>query len=326
MQNERIVAAERISCDEEGLSLRPKKLSNFIGQSKLKSNLEVFIQSALSRDTRLDHTLLYGPPGLGKTTLASIIATEMHTNMHTSTGPLLTKAGDLAAILTNLSEDSILFIDEIHRVNRGVEEMLYSAMEDFHLDIVVGEGVGARSIRIDTPKFTLVGATTRTGLLSNPLRDRFGILLNLDFYDIDDLAQIIMNVSAQYDTSIEPDAARKLASAARGTPRIVIRLFKRIIDFAIISKVSIIGVSLVEYALKEIAVDLMGLDVSDMKYLNFLKRHKDIPIGIDTIAAALSEHPNNIEEVIEPYLIQIGFLIKSSRGRLLTSEALTYLQ
>jgi Holliday junction DNA helicase RuvB len=293
----------------------------------MKGNLSVFMQAAKTRSESLDHTLLYGPPGLGKTTIAHIISKEMGVDLRTTSGPVLSKAADLAAILTNLKENDVLFIDEIHRLNINIEEILYSAMEDFALDIIVGEGPAARSIRISLPKFTLVGATTRLGLLSNPLRDRFGIPLRLDFYDPEELCLVIKRGANLLNIAISDDGAVEISNRARGTPRIALRLLKRVRDFAEIANQDIISRDIADTALSKLEVDQMGLDSNDYRYLRFIADHySGGPVGVDTIAAALSEQRDSIEDTIEPYLLQIGFLQRTPRGRMLTQGALKHLE
>lgn len=312
--------------EDQDTPLRPSYLGEFIGQNHLKSNLSVFMQAAKSRDEPLDHTLFYGPPGLGKTTLAHIISKEMGGNIKVTSGPIISKAADLAAILTNLQDKDILFIDEIHRLNIAIEEVLYSAMEDFALDIMVGEGPAARSIRISLPKFTLVGATTRLGLLSNPLRDRFGIPLRIDFYTSEELQKVIERGSELMKISIDPEGAYEIASRSRGTPRVALRLLKRVRDFAEFDEHKTITPSLADWALSKLGVDKKGLDSSDYKYLRFIADHYNGgPVGVQTIAAAMSEQIDAIEDTIEPFLIQIGFIQKTPRGRMLTQEAIKHL-
>ena len=307
-------------------SLRPLFLEDFIGQKELKNNLKIFIESAKIRNESLDHTLFYGPPGLGKTTLSHIIANEMGVGFKSTSGPILSKAGDLAAILTNLQPNDVLFIDEIHRLHSTVEEVLYSAMEDFKLDIIIGEGPAARTIKIDLPKFTLVAATTRLGLLSNPLRDRFGIPLKLNFYEPDELADIVVRDCNILNTKITKDGAFEIAKRSRGTARIAIRLLKRIRDFAIVARKNEIDKEIVELGLNRLNVDNMGLDSSDIKYLNFIINNYDGgPVGIDTISAGLSEERDSIEDTIEPYMIQCGFVNKTPRGRVVTVNAYKHL-
>ena len=307
-------------------SLRPVYLEDFIGQKQVKDNLKIFIESAKIRGESLDHTLFYGPPGLGKTTLSHIIANEMGVGFKSTSGPILSKAGDLAAILTNLQPNDVLFIDEIHRLHSTVEEVLYSAMEDFKLDIIIGEGPAARTIKIDLPKFTLVAATTRLGLLSNPLRDRFGIPLKLNFYEVDELTKIIIRDCNILNKKITEDGASEIARRSRGTARIAIRLLKRIRDFAIVARKDAIDKEIVNLGLNRLNVDNMGLDSSDLKYLNFIiKNYNGGPVGIDTISAGLSEERDSIEDTIEPYMIQCGFVNKTPRGRVLTANAYKHL-
>lgn len=307
--------------------LRPLNFHEFIGQNKLKENTSIFVKSALSRKDALDHVLLYGPPGLGKTTLAQIIANEMGSNFKTTSGPILAKSGDLAAILTSLNENDILFIDEIHRLNTSVEEVLYSAMEDFNLDLMIGEGPAARSIKIDLPKFTLIGATTRLGLISNPLRDRFGIPLRLDFYEPQDLEQIIFRAATILKAQINQEGAKLISKRCRGTPRIALRILKRIRDYALVYKYDTIDAQITDIALNEMDVDQLGLDSNDKKYLKFIaNNYAGGPVGIETIAAGLAEQKDNIEETIEPFLIQLGLIQRTPRGRMLTPQAFEHLK
>ena len=305
--------------DESAGSIRPKALTDFIGHDALKQNLSVFISGARSRGEPMDHVLLYGPPGLGKTTLAHIIANELNANFRATSAPMLTKQGDLAAILTALEPMDVLFIDEIHRLPTAIEEVLYSAMEDFKLDIMLGEGPSAKSVRIDLPPFTLVGATTRTGLLSNPLRDRFGIDLRLSFYPAADLAKIVRRSAAILGTNIDESGALALANSSRGTPRIANRLLKRARDFAAATGNSIITADVVHTTLAQLHIDGGGLDQIDREYINvIIKHYAGGPVGIDNLAAALSEPADTIEDVIEPYLMQLGLIQRTPRGRIVT--------
>lgn len=325
--NSIIKNTEKQELDSANETLRPLFLNHFIGQSEVKSNLKVFIESAKKRKKSLDHTLFYGPPGLGKTTLSHIIAHEMGFGFKGTSGPIITKAGDLAAILTNLQAGDVLFIDEIHRLHTAVEEILYSAMEDFKLDIIIGEGPSARTIKIDLPKFTLIGATTRLGLLSNPLRDRFGIPLKLNFYEPEELTQIVLKDTNLLNFKITDNASLEIAKRSRGTPRIAIRLLKRIRDFAIVAKKEVIDLEMVQMALERLDVDHIGLDTSDRNYLKFIaNNYAGGPVGINTISAGLSEDKDSIEDTIEPYLIQKGFLNKTPRGRILTKRAFEHLR
>ncbi len=306
--------------------LRPRNLSNFIGQEKVKENLKIFIQSAKQRKSILDHILLYGPPGLGKTSLAQIIAREMEVNFKSTSGPLLSKAADLASIVTNLQEGDVLFIDEIHRINTAIEEVLYSAMEDFKLDLIIGEGPSARSITIDIAKFTLIGATTRIGLLTKPLRERFGIPLRLNFYNTSNLKMILIQAAQKLAIDISNEAAHEIATRSRGTPRIALRLLKRVADFAHCSDSKKIDKKITDYSLEQLEVDKYGLDNNDYRYLQFIANKYDGgPVGIETISAGLADHKDSIEETIEPYLIQQGFVQRTSRGRILTKLAFNYL-
>jgi Holliday junction DNA helicase RuvB len=320
-----IISPNQLDSDKE-FSLRPNYLQEFIGQGQMKSNLSIFIQAAKNRQEQLDHTLFYGPPGLGKTTLAQIISKEMGVNFRSTSGPAISKAADLAAILTNLQEKDILFIDEIHRLNINIEEVLYPAMEDFALDIIIGEGPSARSVRINLPRFTLVGATTRLGLLSNPLRDRFGIPLRLNFYDVQELTLVILRASALLDIDMSDSGAEEIARRARGTPRIALRLLKRVCDFASVEGKKIIDNNIANVALNKLEVDTIGLDSNDYRYLKFIAdNYYGGPVGIETIAAALSEQRDSIEDTIEPYLIQRGLLQRTARGRILTPSSFTHL-
>ncbi|WP_026693797.1 Holliday junction branch migration DNA helicase RuvB [Peribacillus kribbensis] len=301
------------------LSLRPQKLTQYIGQEKVKSNLEIFIEAAKIREETLDHVLLYGPPGLGKTTLAAIIANEMGVNIRTTAGPAIERPGDLAAILSALQPGDVLFIDEIHRLPRAVEEVLYPAMEDFCLDIVIGKGPSARSVRIDLPPFTLVGATTRAGSLSAPLRDRFGVLSRLEYYTVEQLKQIIIRTADILNTEIDHEAADEIARRSRGTPRIANRLLRRVRDFAQVKGDGLINTRLAAHALELMQVDRLGLDHIDHKLLKgIIERFKGGPVGLETIAATVGEESHTIEDVYEPYLLQIGFLQRTPRGRIAT--------
>lgn len=320
------ITAKKLLEGDNELSLRPTYINDFVGQQKVKENLSIFIKAAKKRNEALDHTLFYGPPGLGKTTLAQIIAKEMSVNIKSTSGPVLSKGADLAGILTNLQENDILFIDEIHRLNSSVEEILYSVMEDFALDVIIGEAAAARSVRINLPRFTLVGATTRLGLLSNPLRDRFGIPFRLNFYELSELKHIIIRAGHLLHISLSDAGASEIARRARGTPRIALRLLRRICDFAQVDGINEIHEQMADSALNRLEVDRIGLDNNDYRYLKFIATHYNGgPVGVETISAALFEQRDSIEETIEPYLIQIGFLQRTARGRVLTEGALKYL-
>jgi len=326
-ENNNLTNVENIN--EEDLvntSLRPGDINDFIGQEKAKSNLKVFIEAAKKREQALDHTLFYGPPGLGKTTLAQIIAAELGTNFRSTAGPMLTKSGDLAAILTNLQENDVLFIDEIHRLNSSIEEILYPAMEDFNLDIIIGEGPSARTVKIDLPKFTLVGATTRIGLLTNPLRDRFGIPLRLEFYTPEELCRVLTRGAKILGAELTDEGAIELANRSRGTPRIGLRLLRRVWDFALVADSKIIDKEIASNSLNKLDVDRFGLDNNDRKYLLFIaENYGGGPVGIETIAAGLSEQKDTIDETIEPYLLQQGFIQRTPRGRCITRKAYDHL-
>ena len=308
-------------------SLRPKSLDDYLGQEKAKEQLKIFIEAAKSRNEQLDHVLLYGPPGLGKTTLASIIANEMGVNLRITSGPAIERAGDLAAILTNLNENDVLFIDEIHRINRSVEEVLYSAMEDFCLDIIIGKGPSARSIRLDLPKFTLIGATTRAGMLTNPLRDRFGVICKLDYYTVDELAKIVVRSSEILGAEIQIGGATEIARRSRGTPRIANRLLKRVRDYAQVRADGNITDDVANKALELLGVDSLGLDYVDEKLLmTIIQKFRGGPVGLDTLAASTGEDRNTIEDVYEPYLLQLGFINRGPRGRIAMPLAYEHLK
>jgi Holliday junction DNA helicase RuvB len=324
--NQRLIDREDKPEDSADSHVRPQSLNEFVGQTKVKKNLRVFIEAARSRAEALDHVLFAGPPGLGKTTLAQIMARELGVNFRATSGPVIAKAGDLAALLTNLEDRDILFIDEIHRLNPAVEEILYPAMEDYQLDLIIGEGPAARSVRIDLAKFTLIGATTRTGLLTTPLRDRFGIPIRLDFYTDEELLDIVKRGSRVMKVAITEDGAHEIAKRSRGTPRIAGRLLRRVRDFASVSGEARIDAGSADRALGNLDVDKRGLDALDHRYLNCIAvNFGGGPVGIDTIAASLSEARDAIEDIVEPYLLQIGFLNRTSRGRLLTPHAFKHM-
>lgn len=327
MDDERMISANLMMEDQTvEFSLRPRYLSEYIGQSQVKENLKVFIEAAKLRKEALDHVLLYGPPGLGKTTLSNIIASELGVNLRTTSGPAIERPGDLAALLTNLQEGDVLFIDEIHRLHRSVEEVLYPAMEDFALDIMIGKGPSARSVRLELPPFTLIGATTRAGLLSAPLRDRFGVVSRLEYYQTDELAFIVSRSAEILGVGMVGEASTEIALRARGTPRIANRLLKRVRDFAQVRGSGIITRELAEQALDLIQVDPLGLDRIDHKMLHsMIVNYRGGPVGLDTIAATIGEESQTIEDVYEPYLMQIGFLQRTPRGRLVTEQAFKHL-
>ena len=324
MDDNRIISPNLKGNNEENLenSLRPQVLDDYIGQTKVKENMKIYIEAAKKRGEPLDHVLLYGPPGLGKTTLSNIIANEMNSNIKITSGPAIEKAGDLAALLTNLSEFDVLFIDEIHRLNKNVEEILYPALEDYTLDIIIGKGPTARSIRLDLPKFTLIGATTKAGSLSTPLRDRFGIVHRLELYTIDDLSTIIKRSSNILGVQIDEESSREIARRSRGTPRIANRLLKRVRDYAAVLGDGNITLKLTKMALNQLEIDDMGLDDIDRKLLEaMIIKYQGRPVGIDTLATTIGEEVSTIEDVYEPYLIQIGYIARTVRGRIALPDA-----
>jgi Holliday junction DNA helicase RuvB len=325
MTTRRLMTAEKRE-DDADVSLRPQRLADFIGQEKARANLSVFIEAARARKEALDHVLLVGPPGLGKTTLAQIVSRELGVNFRATSGPVIAKAGDLAALLTNLEPRDVLFIDEIHRLNPAVEEILYPAMEDFQLDLIIGEGPAARSVKIELAPFTLVGATTRAGLLTNPLRDRFGIPIRLGFYSDKELEDIVSRGARVLGIGMSADGANEIARRARGTPRIAGRLLRRVRDFALVDGAKTIDRKIADKALGELEVDSAGLDAMDRRYLSTIAlSYGGGPVGVDTMAAALSEPRDAIEDIIEPFLIQKGFIQRTPRGRLLTGHAFRHL-
>ncbi len=322
---ERMVEIERF--EEESsyeTTLRPSSWDEYIGQEKIKKNLKVFIEASKKRNEALDHILFFGPPGLGKTTIANIIAAQMHANIKTTAAPMIEKAGDLAALLTNIEEGDILFIDEIHRMSPAIEEILYPAMEDFRLDIIIGSGPAAQTVKIDLPRFTLIGATTRAGMLSNPLRERFGMHFRMQFYTAEELAQIITQASRKLEKETQKDAALEIAKRSRGTPRISLRLLKRVRDFAEVLDEKEISLHRARYALDQLGVNSLGFDEQDIELLELLISAKNKPIGLNTISAALSEDEGTIEDVLEPYLIANGYIERTARGRIATQKTYTY--
>ena len=326
MADDRLITANEQSEDNTDGNIRPQELSNFIGQTQVRENLRVFVDAARGRSEAMDHVLLHGPPGLGKTTLAQIIARELRVGFRATSGPVIAKAGDLAAILTNLQTYDVLFIDEIHRLNPAVEEILYPALEDFQLDLIIGEGPAARSVRIDLQPFTLVGATTRSGLITTPLRDRFGILLHLQFYGVDDLKAIIQRGAAILGINVLEDGAMEIAKRSRGTPRVAGRLLRRVRDFASISGTQAVDAKVADMGLNKLEVDSRGLDALDRRYLVCIaNNYGGGPVGVETLSAALSEERDTIEEVVEPYLIQQGLLMRTPRGRVLAEGAYRHL-
>ncbi|MDC0182728.1 Holliday junction branch migration DNA helicase RuvB [Nitrosomonadales bacterium] len=324
IEPDRFINPSNQDTEEENFehALRPKKLSEYVGQEKIREQLEVFIGAAKKRNEALDHVLLFGPPGLGKTTLANIISKEMGVNLRQTSGPVLEKTGDLAALLSNLEENDVLFIDEIHRLSPVIEEILYPAMEDYRLDIMIGEGPSARSVKLELPSFTLIGATTRAGMLTNPLRDRFGIVSRLEFYSHEELTKIVTRSANLLEVEIDQEGANEIANRSRGTPRIANRLLRRVRDFAEVKSKGKVNKSTADAALKMLDVDLIGLDLMDRSFLlSIIEKFSGGPVGLDNIAAAISEEKETIEDVIEPYLIQQGYLMRSPRGRLATEKA-----
>lgn len=322
---QRVVEIEKFESDNSiEFSLRPIEWSEYIGQEKIKKNLQVFIEASKKREEALDHILFFGPPGLGKTTLANLISLQMQTNIKTTAAPMIEKAGDLAALLTNIQEGDVLFIDEIHRLSPAVEEILYPAMEDFRLDIIIGSGPAAQSVKIDLPRFTLIGATTRAGMISNPLRDRFGMHFRMQFYNQDELASIIEQAAQKLGKPAKSESSVEIAKRSRGTPRVALRLLKRVRDFAEVANENEITLETTKYALNELGVNTLGFDEQDLKLLDLLLSAKGKPMGLSTIGAVLSEDEGTIEDVIEPYLIANGFIEKTARGRIATQKSYEY--
>jgi holliday junction DNA helicase RuvB len=322
---QRVVEIEKFEDEiKSELSLKPTTWDEYVGQEKIKKNLQVFIEASKKRAEALDHMLFFGPPGLGKTTIANIISIEMEANIKTTAAPMIEKSGDLAALLTNIEEGDILFIDEIHRMSPAIEEILYPAMEDFRLDIIIGSGPAAQSVKIDIPRFTLIGATTRAGMLSSPLRDRFGMHFRMQFYDTDELARIIKQAGVKLQKRVDDDAAYEIAKRSRGTPRIALRLLRRVRDFADVENEGIITKARSNYALDELGVNHLGFDELDIKFLNLLIAAKSRPMGLNTISAALSEDEGTIEDVIEPYLLANGYIERTARGRIATPKSYEY--
>lgn len=327
MEEERVVTSKELKEDTFEKTIRPDSLDEYIGQEDVKINISVFIKSAIMRNESLDHVLLYGPPGLGKTTLASIIANELGSNLKTASGPTIEKSGDLAAILSSIEPNDVLFIDEIHRIPRYIEEILYPAMEDFSLDIIIGNDGSSRNIKINLPPFTLVGATTRAGDLSSPLRDRFGIVCKLNYYNEEELFKIIKRTSRVLDTNIDDDAATELAKRSRGTPRIANRLFKRVRDYALVEGKGYIDLSIMKTALNRLKVDELGLDETDYNLLkSIIEKFNGGPVGIDAIANSIGEEATTIEDVYEPYLLQTGLLKRTTRGRMVTEKGIEHIK